>query len=151
MPIFEPLFTNAVQSPVAPYIADALPVIVSTNCPMVIREGIAWGLIIKSGRIPSAVNGISRSGITKPIVPFCPALDAILSPIFGIRSSRTRTLAIRVPISPSVINVLSTIPSCPFFGVFDASIFLSGLAELDDTIPIKTVFSLISVFSLIIP
>ena len=45
MPFFDPLFINAVQSPVAPYIADALPVIVSTNWPIVIRDGIAWGLM----------------------------------------------------------------------------------------------------------
>ena len=131
--------------------ALAFPVIVSTNWPMVIRDGIACGLIIKSGRIPFAANGMSRSGTTKPMVPFCPARDAILSPMFGMRSSRTRIFAIRVPSSPSVINVLSTMPSCPFLGVFDASTFTSLAPEFDVAIPINTVLSFNSVFSLIIP
>ena len=43
-------------------------------------------------------------------------LDANLSPILGILSSRILTFARRVPSSLSVINVLSTKPSCPFFG-----------------------------------
>ena len=83
----------------------------STNCPIVIRDGIACGLIIKSGRIPSAVNGISSSGITKPIVPFCPEREAILSPMAGKRSSRMRIFAILNPSSPSVKNALSINPS----------------------------------------
>ena len=40
-PIFDPLLLNAVQSPKPPTIAHALPVTHSTNCPMVIRDGIA--------------------------------------------------------------------------------------------------------------
>ena len=47
----------------------------------------------------------------RPKVPFCPALLAILSPIAGILSSRTLTLAILNPSSPSVIKDLSTKPN----------------------------------------
>ena len=68
--VFCPLFINAVQSPKPPYIAHALPIRVSTSCPIVIRLGRACGLIIISGRTPSLVKGISSSGIIRPIVPF---------------------------------------------------------------------------------
>ena len=40
-PTLDPLLLKAVQSPKPPYIAHALPVTTSTNCPMVIRDGIA--------------------------------------------------------------------------------------------------------------
>ena len=99
---------------------------VSTNCPIVCLDGNACGLIIISGRIPSFVNGISCSGITKPTTPFCPARPAILSPMVGILSSRILTFAIRSPSSPSVRNALSTTPNCPFFVVLDMSILDSG-------------------------
>ena len=145
------MLLNAVQSVNPPYIEDAFPTIHSTKCPIVIRDGIACGLIIISGRTPSRVNGISLSGITSPTVPFCPAREAILSPKLGILISRTRTLAIRVPVSPSVINVLSTVPKCPFFGIFDISERLLSWEELLLVIPISTVLSFNSVFSLTIP
>ena len=118
---------------------------------MVIRDGNACGLIIKSGRIPSAVNGISSSGIMSPKVPFWPALEAILSPIAGTRSSRTRILAILVPSSPSVINDLSTNPNCPFLGNTDESTTTSESIEFDVTFPITTILSSSAVFSLITP
>ena len=89
--------------------------------------------------------------MTNPIIPFCPAREAILSPKVGIRSSRTRIFAILLPSSPSVIKVLSTIPSCPFFGVFEPSVLISGLLEVELTHPINTVFSSNSVFSLTNP
>ena len=44
----------------------------------------------------------------RPKVPFCPALEAILSPIAGRRSSRTLTFATLNPSSPRVIKALST-------------------------------------------
>ena len=75
-----------------------------------------------SGLTPSAVKGISSSGIIRPIVPFCPHLEAILSPIAGKRSSRILTFAILNPSSPSDIKDLSTNPSCPFLVVFELSI-----------------------------
>ena len=115
------------------------------------RLGSAWGLMMISGRMPSALNGISSSLIMSPIVPFCPHLLQNLSPITGILSSRTRTLAILEPSAPSVIKVLSTYPSCPFLGKTDESTDSSGLAALVFTFPIKTFFSLINVFSLISP
>ena len=105
---FGPLFLKAVQSPNPPIIEHALPNKLSTNCPIVIRDGIACGLIMISGRIPSSVNGILSSGINKPIVPFCPQREQNLSPIPGIRSLRTLTFAKRNPCSPSVIKALST-------------------------------------------
>jgi len=139
---------NGVQSPNPPNKEHAFPITHSINCPIVIRDGIAWGFMIKSGRNPSFVNGISDSGIISPPVPFCPARDAILSPWFGIRTSRIRTFAIRSPASPSVMNVLSTIPNCPFLGVFDASTIRPS--EFID-IPIKIVLSFTSVPSRINP
>ena len=94
-PIFCPLLTKAVQSPKPPLITHALPISVSISCPMVIRDGIACGLIIISGFNPSFVKGISASGITSPTVPFWPHREANLSPILGILTSRILTLAIR--------------------------------------------------------
>ena len=78
---------------------------------MVILDGNACGLIIKSGLTPSSVKGMSHSRIIIPMVPFCPARLAILSPIDGIRSSLIRIFAILVPSSDSVINDLSTTPN----------------------------------------
>ena len=77
---------------------------------MVIREGSAWGLIIKSGRMPLALNGMSSSDKTIPHVPFWPAREANLSPMLGIRSSQIRILTVRLPIGSLVIKVLSTYP-----------------------------------------
>ena len=102
-----------------------------------------------SGFNPSLVKGISASGTTRPIVPFCPALDANLSPRLGIRTSLTLTFAILSPSSLSVIKVLSTIPSCPFLGVLDISI--NGLLGDLLYVPIKIVLSVTGVFSLIKP
>ena len=76
-----------------------------------------------------------------PIVPFCPEREAILSPIAGIRISRTRTFAILWPSSPSVINVLSTIPNCPFFGTFELSFLNDNLGSTIDDIPINIILS----------
>jgi hypothetical protein len=42
---------------------------VSTRCPTVILDGIAWGLTMISGEIPSQVNGISSWRYVMPIVP----------------------------------------------------------------------------------
>ena len=142
---------NAVQSPCAPLTKHALPIIHSTSCPIVIRVGSACGLIMRSGRNPLRVNGISASLITIPIVPFCPERDAILSPIAGKRSSRIRTFAILVPSSPSVINVLSTVPSCPFFVVFEQSYGSEPASSVPLIHPMSTTFSSISVPSLTNP
>ena len=146
-----PLFIKAVQSPNPPKIEHAFPITVSTNCPMVIRDGMACGLIMISGRIPSSVKGMSSSGITNPTVPFCPHLEQNLSPIIGSRSSRTRIFAMRNPSSPSVINDLSTNPCCPFFGNCEESMELSGFSRFVMTLPIKTVLSSNFEFSSIRP
>ena len=118
---------------------------------MVILEGNACGLTIISGRIPSSVNGIFTSGITKPIVPFCPHLEQNLSPIAGTLSCLTLTLAILNPSSLSVINDLSTYPICPFFGNTEASNGLSGSSRLVVILPINTFLSSKITFSFIIP
>ena len=146
-----PLFTKAVQSPKPPYIAHAFPVTVSTNWPIVIRLGKAWGFIIISGLIPSCVNGMSASGIILPTVPFCPQRLQNLSPILGMRSSLTLTFAILNPSSPSVINDLSTKPNCPFLGKTELSTKVPGLLTLEMTFPIRTFLSSSGVFSLIKP
>ena len=128
-----------------------LPKSDSIICPIVIRDGIACGFMIRSGRRPSAVNGIFSSGMISPIVPFCPDLDANLSPCAGNRSSRTLTFATLNPSSPCVINDLSTNPNCPFLGFTESSVHKSLLSTLDVIFPIKIILSLSSVFSLIIP
>ena len=124
---------------------------VSTSCPIVILDGNAWGLMIISGRRPSAVKGMSDSGIINPIVPFWPHRLQNLSPIAGILSSRILTLAILNPSSPSVMNVLSTYPSCPFLGEIEESTALFGSVISDNAIPIRTILSSSFVFSLISP
>ena len=83
----------------------------------------------------------------RPIVPFCPALEAILSPIAGRRSSRTLTFATLKPSSPKVIKDLSTNPSCPFFVLTESSVQTSLLIKDELTLPITIIFSFNSVFS----
>ena len=144
---FDPLLTNAVQSPYPPVFTQALPINVSTNWPIVILDGNACGFTIISGRMPSSVKGIFSSGITNPTVPFWPQRLQNLSPIAGILSSRILTFARRNPSSSSVINVLSTNPNCPFFGYTDASMLIFGFAKFVWTLPMTTFLSSISVFS----
>jgi len=72
------------------------------------RDGRAWGLMIMSGRTPLALNGMSFSGTIRPMVPFCPAREAILSPMAGTRVWHMRILATRSPGAPSVTKILST-------------------------------------------
>ena len=96
-----PALVNAVQSPNAPYMAATLACTTSINCATVMRLGNAWGFIMRSGRSPSAVKGMSCSGIISPMVPFCPHRLANLSPMRGLRSSRIRTLTWRACGSPA--------------------------------------------------
>ena len=145
------MLAKAVQSPNPPYIAHVLPIKDSTRCPIVIRDGKACGLTIMSGRIPSAVVGISASSSTIPIVPFCPALLANLSPIAGIRMCLTLTFARRPPSSSLVMKDLSIYPIAPFFGLMDSSTYASELVSVFVAIPINIVLSFITVFSLIMP
>ncbi len=87
-----------------------LPPIISSTWATVILEGMAWGLITRSGTIPDSVNGISSNGWISPSTPFCPCLDANLSPSSGILSSRTLTFASRAPFMLSVRITASTMP-----------------------------------------
>lgn len=59
----------------------------STNIPMVILEGKAFGLMMISGVIPVYVNGISIFGHNIDKTPFWPCLEENLSPITGLLSS----------------------------------------------------------------
>ena len=84
------------------------------------------------------------------MVPFCPHLLQNLSPIAGILSSLTLTLANLYPSSSLEINVLSTYPNCPFFTVTDSSIL--PLPSLETAIfPITTNLSCNLTLLLIIP
>lgn len=55
-------YWKGVASCARPCIAPAFPAILSTNIPIVIRLGNAWGFIITSGCIPLSVNGMSTAG-----------------------------------------------------------------------------------------
>lgn len=59
---------------------------------MVMREGMAWGLMMRSGTMPSRVKGMSSCVYVMPTVPFWPWRDANLSPTCGTRIVRVRTL-----------------------------------------------------------
>ena len=89
--------TNAEPSILLPRNAAAFPVTDSRNIPTVILDGNACGLIRTSGTIPSAVYGRSSWFTNNPTTPFCPCLDANLSPISGIRRSLTLILYILPP------------------------------------------------------
>ena len=61
---------------------------------MVIREGKACGLMIKSGRIPVAsAKGMSASGQGRERTPFWPWREENLSPTTGLRLIRKVTEA----------------------------------------------------------
>ena len=108
---------NEVASKTPPSIAATFAPSVSRSCPMVIRDGIACGLIIISGVIPDAVRGISTSSINIPMVPFCPWRFDTLSPRTGDRYSVTRTFTSLSPSEFSDMNTRSTIPDSSLLGV----------------------------------
>jgi len=93
-----------------PLAEAAFPASDSMNCPIVILEGIACGLIIRSGTVPSSENGRSSCGTIKPMTPFCPCRDANLSPSSGTLWSRTRTFTSWLPSPDIVMNIPSTVP-----------------------------------------
>lgn len=65
----------------------------SKSIAIVILEGNAWGLMMRSGRMPVfPENGISTSGHNWEHTPFCPCLLLNLSPITGFRGCRKRML-----------------------------------------------------------
>ena len=74
------------------------------------------------------VNGISCGSINLPITPFCPCLDANLSPSSGIRFVRNVNRTINPESRLSVTYTLSTKPFSPCRTVIDDSL-LSGAAK----------------------
>mmetsp|Transcript_17194 Transcript_17194/g.58084 ORF Transcript_17194/g.58084 Transcript_17194/m.58084 type:complete len:242 (+) Transcript_17194:510-1235(+) len=88
---------NGVASPSLPVSAPTLDCRHSTRCPTVMREGMACGLTMISGVMPSRVQGMSSCRYVMPIVPFWPWREANLSPICGVRTARVRTFANFMP------------------------------------------------------
>ena len=93
-----------------PLMAATLAVRHSIIWPIVIREGIQWGLTIISGTIPSQVKGRSYCLKHIPQTPFCPCLEANLSPIWGIRILLILIFTILLPLRFSVTAILSMTP-----------------------------------------
>ena len=54
--------TKGVPSTGLPLMAATLPAMDSRNCPMVMRLGMACGLMMMSGTMPSSVKGMSSGG-----------------------------------------------------------------------------------------
>lgn len=93
-----------------PFIAANFAMRHSMQCPMVILEGMQWGLTIISGTIPSIVKGRSSWRYVIPHVPFWPCLEANLSPIWGILTLLTLTFANLLPVAFSETITRSTTP-----------------------------------------
>ena len=85
-------YWKGVASCARPCIAPAFPAMLSTNMPIVMRDGNACGLMMTSGCIPLSVNGMSTAGHFCEQTPFCPCRDENLSPITGARVMRRVTL-----------------------------------------------------------
>ena len=116
---------NAVPSILLPSIDPTFAPIISRTWATVILEGIACGLINRSGITPSSVNGISSCSTSLPMIPFCPCLLANLSPSSGIlfvlrviltslpesRDSVTYTLSTH-PFSPCLTSIDDSLLSC---------------------------------------
>ncbi len=151
---------NAVALIRRPSREPTLPPSISSICPMVIRLGIAWGLMIRSGVIPDSVNGISSEGWMRPMTPFWPCRDANLSPTSGTRRSRVRTFTRREEFSPSVMMTVSTIPRSLLRIVTEVSRrFSTAMSSLvgssrnlgGEVFPISTSFSWTTVSGLMMP
>ena len=105
-------FWNDVASSVNfPLMAATLAVRHSIMWPIVIREGIQWGLTRISGTIPSQVKGRSYCLKHIPHTPFCPCLEANLSPIWGMRIFLNLIFTILLPFRFSVTTILSITPT----------------------------------------
>jgi hypothetical protein len=73
----------------------------SSSIPIVIREGKACGLMIRSGRIPlDSAKGMSASGHGRESTPFWPWREENLSPTTGLRLMRMVTEARWRPAAP---------------------------------------------------
>ena len=69
---------------------------VSMSCAIVMRDGIACGLIIISGTIPDAVWGMSSGFKIMPIVPFCPCRELLpVQTIHPFRRTKKTSLGTR--------------------------------------------------------
>jgi len=66
----------------------ALPAMLSTNIPIVIRLGKAWGLMMISGWMPLSLKGKSIAGHFCEHTPFWPCREENLSPMIGDRVIR---------------------------------------------------------------
>ncbi|OQB36114.1 MAG: hypothetical protein BWY05_01159 [Euryarchaeota archaeon ADurb.Bin165] len=151
---------NAVLLIRRPSREPTFPPSISSMWPMVIRDGIAWGLMTRSGVRPPSVKGISTHGEMSPTTPFCPCLDANLSPTSGTRRSRVLTFTSFELFSPSVRMTVSTMP-CSFermvtdvsrrFSTVISSEVGSSRKRGGDVFPMMTSFSLTTVSGLIIP
>src|SRR5205823_4733344 len=120
---------NGVPSMKRPSRDPTFPPICSRTWATVIRDGIAWGLMIRSGMIPCDVKGMSSCGAIRPITPFWPWRDANLSPSSGTRRSRTFTFASLEPFSLSVSMTESTQPLSPWRTVTDVSRRFCGVRK----------------------
>ena len=94
-------YLKGVASCAIPCIAPALPAILSTSMPIVIREGKACGLIMTSGWIPLSLKGMSIIGHFCEHTPFCPCREENLSPITGDRGIRNVMLILCSSESPA--------------------------------------------------
>lgn len=103
--ISETTYLNGVASWARPCIAPALPAILSTNMPIVIRLGNAWGLMMMSGCMPLSVKGISTAGQFCEQTPFCPCRDENLSPMTGARGMRNVKWIFCSSVSPRSLPV----------------------------------------------
>ncbi len=137
---------KAEPSTTFPLNAAALPPNDSMNWPTVILEGKACGFIIISGTIPSWVYGKSSWFTSIPRIPFCPCLEANLSPISGILISLTRILYILPPSTDWVIITLSTTPFSEgltpievsrLYGPLTSNSLYSSMNLGGDVLPIK--------------
>jgi len=81
---------------------------------MLILVGMPWGEKMRSGVMPEVEKGMSSGSTRKLRMPFCICLDANLSPISGMRCSRSRVCMSLFPSSFSVIIVMSTMPFSPW-------------------------------------
>ena len=72
-----------------PCIAPALPAMLSSSMPIVIREGKPCGLNRMSGTRPDSEKGMSSAGHRRERTPFWPWREENLSPGMGLRLKRS--------------------------------------------------------------
>ena len=88
------VLAKGVASTNSPFSAPALEHRLSSSIPIVILEGKACGLMMRSGLIPEdSANGMSASGHGRESTPFWPWREENLSPTTGLRLMRRVTEA----------------------------------------------------------